>query len=241
MTSDIRELERYFRDPKIGDKVLTLGASSIACKNIRLALRMLDLHDSLDFKEIYDSGLANDILRFQKQYAHISRDGQFGPGTRRLLTQKVIEKVGKTIFKRMVDPERRDEGQVFVSYARTDATAVQQMVSWIGGNGFNVWYDQNIAGSEHFNASIQQAIEASYLVIVCLSNASVNSKWVEKEVMFAECTGKEILPVLLDVVPPAHPLKLVLVNVQTLDASEPSFSDRLLTSVKSVHARHLPK
>lgn len=241
MTRDIREFERYFRDPTIGDKVLTLGASSLACKNIRLALRMLGLHDSLDFKAIYDSGLANDVLRFQEEYAHVSRDGQFGPGTRRLLTQKVVEKFGEPIFKRMADPERRDVGQLFVSYARTDETAVQKMVSSIEGNGFNVWYDQNIAGSEHFNASIQQAIEASYLVIVCLSIASVNSKWVEKEVMFAEHTGKVILPIRLGVLPPAHPLGLVLVNLQTLDASDPNFSDRLLTSVKGVHARHLPK
>ena len=131
MPQDATDLERYFRDPKVGDAVLASGSSGLACKNIRLALRFLDLHDSIDFSETYDAALAGDVLRFQQAYNHTSRDGQVGPGTRRLLTRVLLEKMGEGVFKRMGDPERRDIGQVFVSYARADSGPVRSMVERI--------------------------------------------------------------------------------------------------------------
>jgi hypothetical protein len=239
MPQDATDLERYFRDPKVGDAVLASGSSGLACKNIRLALRFLDLHDSIDFSETYDAALAGDVLRFQQAYKHTSRDGQVGPGTRRLLTRVLLEKMGEGVFKRMGDPERRDIGQVFVSYARADSGSVRSMVERIRSWGFGAWYDDSISGSERFNASIQRAIEECYLFLVCLSEASVQSDWVVKEVMFANQSKKDILPVTMGSLPASHPLKLVLINHQMLDASEGDFPDRLKTAIKGAHARAL--
>jgi hypothetical protein len=217
--------------------VLAAGSTGLACKNIRLALRSLGLHDRIDFTENYDAKLARDVLRFQEVHKHSSRDGQFGPGTRRLLTHVLLNRMGEGVFKRMSDPERRDRGQLFVSYARADSSPVRSMVECVRAWGFSVWYDDSISGSEHFNASIQRAIEYCYLLIVCLSDASVQSDWVNKEVIFANQSKKDILPVKMGGLPPAHSLKLVLVNHQMLDSSDANFPDSLKTAVKRAHAR----
>jgi hypothetical protein len=239
MAQDVRDFERYFRDPKIGDGVLAPGSSGLACKNIRLALRFLGLHDGIDFTEIYDAKLASDIVRFQEDHMHSSRDGQFGPGTRRLLTRVLLDKVGEGVFRRMIDPERRNMGQVFVSYARVDSTPARSMVERIRAWGFNVWYDDNISGSERYNSAIQRAIEDCYLLLVCLSEASVQSDWVIKEVMFANDAKKDILPIRIGVLPSAHSLKLVLVNHQMLDASGSDFAHRLKAAIADAHARKM--
>jgi hypothetical protein len=237
MPQDATDLERYFRDPKVGDGVLGPGSSGVACKNIRLALRFLDLHDGISFLETYDDKLASAVLSFQEAEKHSSRDGQFGPGTRRLLTRVLLERIGEGPFKRMSDPERRDRGQVFVSYARVDSSPVSGVVELMRGWGFTIWYDDSISGSEHFNASIQKAIEDCYLLVVCLSEASVQSDWVIKEVMFANQSKKEILPVRMGALPRAHSLKLVLVNHQMLDTDDANFAERLKAALKGAQAR----
>jgi TIR domain len=145
--------------------------------------------------------------------------------------------MGEGVFKRMSDPERRDQGQLFVSYARADSSPVRSMVERARAWGFSVWYDDSIRAGEYFNVSIQRAIEDCYLLIVCLSEASVQSDWVVKEVMFANQSKKDILPVKMGVLPPAHSLKLVLVNHQMLDSNDANFGDGLKTAVKRAHAR----
>jgi hypothetical protein len=112
---DLRDLERYFRDPKLGDRVLEAGLACPACKNIRQALRALGFHGEfgqVDFSENYDFTLAQHVLRFQEAFKHTSRDGRFGPGTRRLLTRALYEQFGVSIFRRMTDPEQRGLGHI---------------------------------------------------------------------------------------------------------------------------------
>jgi hypothetical protein len=241
MLRDPSDFERYFRDPKVGDRVLAQGSSSLACKNIRLGLYFLDFHEGIDFAETYDAALAREVLRFQEAYEHSSRDGQCGPGTRRLLTRVLLDERGENVFKRMTDPEQRDVGQVFVSYSRTDSGAIRSMVDRIRSWGFSVWYDDSsISGSEHFNDAIQHAIESCYLVVACLSEASLHPKgWVVKEVILANQLRKDILPVILGSIPETHPLQLVLINNQRLDARSTDFPERLKTAIKGAHARAL--
>jgi hypothetical protein len=77
---DLRDLERYFRDPRFGDRVLEADIACPACKNIRQALRALGFHGEfgqIDFSENYDVTLAQHVLRFQEALKHTSRDGRF--------------------------------------------------------------------------------------------------------------------------------------------------------------------
>jgi len=55
--------------------------------------------------------------------------------------------------------------------------------------------------------------------------------------MFGNQSGKDILPVTIASLPGAHPLKLVLVNHQMLDATEAGFPQRLKTAINSARTR----
>jgi hypothetical protein len=69
----------------------------------------------------------------------------------------------------------------------------------------------------------------------------VKSDWVVKEVMFANQLKKDILPIRMGSLPASHPLSLVLVNHQMLDASDADFPDRLKAAIKRAHAQSLSR
>lgn len=102
---DSRKFERFFRSPRIGDDVIKPPMSGVACENIRIALRWLGY--KTEDGDQYDAKLAKVVLRFQTDNQHSSQDGFFGPGTRRLLIQKMIEKSGTHIFNRLLKKEFR--------------------------------------------------------------------------------------------------------------------------------------
>lgn len=102
---DSRKFERFFRSPRIGDDVIKPPMSGVACENIRIALRRLGY--KIEDGDQYDGKLAKAVLRFQVNNQHPSQDGFFGPGTRRLLIQKLIEKSGTHIFNRLLKKEIR--------------------------------------------------------------------------------------------------------------------------------------
>ena len=80
---DLSDLERYFRDPKLGESILQVGIASPVCINIRHALRVLGFYGefgSREFSESYDTSLAQLVLRFQEARNHTSRDGVLGGG-----------------------------------------------------------------------------------------------------------------------------------------------------------------
>jgi len=102
---DSRKFERFFRSPQIGDDVIKPPMSGVSCENIRIALRWLGY--KIEDGDQYDGKLAKVVLRFQRDNQHSSQDGFFGPGTRRLLIQKLIEKSGSHIFNRLLKKEIR--------------------------------------------------------------------------------------------------------------------------------------
>ena len=121
---NIHKFERYFRDPRVGDGILKPPVSGIACANIRAALRRLGY--KVEFGDQYDEKLAKAILRFQTDNKHSSLDGFFGPGTRRLLTQKLIEERGTVIFNRMTKPEEGNKIPIlFLAADPTDSSRLR--------------------------------------------------------------------------------------------------------------------
>lgn len=63
---------------------------------------------------------------------------------------------------------------------------------------FNVWTDEGIeVGTESWKESIEQAIRDAQVMVVLLSPSANDSKWVQREIDFAELHGKPILPLLV--------------------------------------------
>lgn len=103
---DIHKYERFFRDPKVGERLLQPPHSGTACQNIRIGLKLLDyeLHVRNDR---YDDQLAAIVEQFQSDNNHTSVDGKVGPSTRRLLALVLWQKRGVDAFNHMEDPEEQ--------------------------------------------------------------------------------------------------------------------------------------
>jgi Mrp family chromosome partitioning ATPase len=79
---------------------------------------------------------------------------------------------------------KTDIPTVFISYARDDATAVRVLYQNLTGAGFKVWLDkEDLLGGQDWESVIEEKIESSDLVLVCLSRRAIAKKgYVQKEV-----------------------------------------------------------
>jgi hypothetical protein len=102
---EIQANERFFRDPAVGEGLLKPPAAGTACSNIRTALRLLGY--DINRGDQYDDQLATTIGQFQIDNHHTSHDGFVGPGTGRLLTQVLAQKLGRRGFLHMEDPQEQ--------------------------------------------------------------------------------------------------------------------------------------
>jgi hypothetical protein len=88
-------------------------------------------------------------------------------------------------------------GHVFISYARGDRPYVDRLAQYLTDAGFGVWYDRSLEPGSSFSDKIRAALEASDAVIVVLSPDSVASKWVLREISYADQRKIPLVPLLL--------------------------------------------
>ena len=88
--------------------------------------------------------------------------------------------------------------EVFVSYARTDRERVMELVERMRSAGIGVWVDEGgIHGASLWGQEIVDAIDASKVMILMISDSSITSDNVVKELSIASEEKKPILPVYL--------------------------------------------
>lgn len=105
--------------------------------------------------------------------------------------------------------------EIFVSYARADASKAKTMAEALNRQGFSVWWDRDIPPGQSFDKVIESALTEAKCVVVLWSQASTSSDWVKTEA--AEGARRGILvPVLVEKV--AIPLEFR--RLQTADLSK---------------------
>ena len=89
------------------------------------------------------------------------------------------------------------EGQIFISYSRSDLDAVKPIKEELEASGFSCWIDlEGIeSGSDDFKKIVIPAIRQSKVFLFFLSNSSQQSENALKEIRFAKKRGKK--PVLV--------------------------------------------
>lgn len=124
---------------------------------------------------------------------------------------------------------------IFISYSREDERQALHLLSVLRKEGFVVWIDQEaIAGASIWSDEIVQNIKSSQIFIALLSDASVNSTNVAKEIALAAEHGKIILPVEIGNVKLPGRLEYALAGIQ-----KTSFHDEeaIIRAVRSQVAR----
>jgi hypothetical protein len=90
--------------------------------------------------------------------------------------------------------------RAFISHSTVDDWYVQEMTQYLRKLGFgDVFVDgHSIAPDELFWERVEAEIQQCDAFVVVLSQASVGSYWVDREVQFARNEGKSVIPIRID-------------------------------------------
>jgi len=125
-----------------------------------------------------------------------------------------------------------------MSYSRRDEAVMRRVVTHLREQGINVWVDHEKLnpGTAIWEAKIEKALTAASAVIVILSPDSKNSKWVRREISFAEQYEKPIFPVLVrgdeDT---SIPIRLITNQYVDLRQNEEAGLNSLSRAISSYH------
>jgi hypothetical protein len=86
---------------------------------------------------------------------------------------------------------------VFVSYARQDQAAVEQLCADIERGRRRVWMDRELTGGDEWWTAILRQIRECELVVLALSPDFLDSRFCEAELRYAETTRRPLLPVMI--------------------------------------------
>ncbi len=76
--------------------------------------------------------------------------------------------------------------QVFISYACEDGELARRLSRSLQDAGFDVWLDENnILPGDNWAEKVSQALKESQAMVVLVSPAAMDSKWVRHEIEFA--------------------------------------------------------
>jgi hypothetical protein len=86
---------------------------------------------------------------------------------------------------------------VFVSYSSDDRGYVGRLAAHLQGAGIDVWYDHRIAPGQQWEDVIRGQIEECGVLMVVMTPSAHESRWVKREINYAEELRKDIVPLLL--------------------------------------------
>jgi len=124
---------------------------------------------------------------------------------------------------------------LFISYARKDVEFAQKLNADLQRHEVTTWIDElGIRGGEDWPNRIATAIEGCQAMLVILSPDSVASRWVQRELAFADQKGKRVLPLLYKPCGLRAWFELRFGNVQRADFSRGSYETNLAELLASI-------
>lgn len=116
----------------------------------------------------------------------------------------------------------------FVSYSHADIGLVRSVLKAAEDHGIPLWWDAQIPGGSEWDAELENRIERCSGVVLFLSDKAVNSKYVRREVKYADAIGKKILAIELNPsVQLAYGLGMLLRQYQRVPWNHPHLIDQL--------------
>ena len=124
---------------------------------------------------------------------------------------------------------------LFISYARRDAEFAQKLNAGLHDRGVATWIDElGIRSGADWPDRIATAIEDCTAMLIVLTPDSMNSKWVRRELEFADARDKKILPLLHRHTKLPSTYELRFGSVQRADFTHGDFDDNLAQLIVSI-------
>lgn len=120
---------------------------------------------------------------------------------------------------------------VYISYSRQDMEFVDRLAADLRTRGIDAWVDRaRLEGGTDWASATQIAIDQATVILVVVSKSSTQSAWARREYLYAQKSGKRVIPLLIEDVdgPP-----LYIASVQFIDfrRNYQEALDRLLGSL----------
>ena len=93
---------------------------------------------------------------------------------------------------------RGNDDYIFVSYAHRDADIVFEEIRRFQNLGYNVWYDEGIGAGNEWQKDIVAHLKNCKMFIVFVTNNSMASVNVQKEIKYAVKHNKNMIPIYLE-------------------------------------------
>jgi len=125
---------------------------------------------------------------------------------------------------------------VFISFSFQDQEQAEKIVNILSSEyGITCWIcTRDIDGGKNFKTLITKAIEATKVVVFIQSENSLSSKDIPREIGIALDESKTIIPFKLDKSQPHGALRYDLHGVEFIDATIPTFEERVSELAKSI-------
>lgn len=131
---------------------------------------------------------------------------------------------------------------IFISYFHQDRAHAKVLARALGAEGLSVWWDRTIPAGRTFDQVIEEALNATKVVIVLWSRGSVESRWVLNEA--EEAAARNILvPVFIedDVRVPLAFKRIHAANLAGWDGSQEAAAFRDLAASLAQRIRDRPE
>lgn len=86
---------------------------------------------------------------------------------------------------------------IFLSYAREDMSRAHALASSLEGEGWTVWWDQQLVPGDRYAAETENILKSASVILVLWTDASIKSMWVADEAMIGREQGT-LVPVSFD-------------------------------------------
>lgn len=108
--------------------------------------------------------------------------------------------------------------KIFMSYSRADSKIVSRLIGELEAAGYQVWVDRvEIRGGEIWRREIVNAVDTSDVMVLVLSNHSIESDNVRRELDLAESGKLRILPIEIEPVTIPPEFRYQLVGIQRIN------------------------
>jgi hypothetical protein len=118
-----------------------------------------------------------------------------------------------------------DGDYFFASYAQRDIDRVGRLMRRITLGGNNLWYDRGIPGGAEWDSVIEERINSCSGLMLFLTETALESKFVRREVKFADAINKPIVTLSLEPVELKYGLHMLLTQYEMLAADRVTASE----------------
>ena len=190
-------------------------------------------YDEIDqARRIFGEGI--DLLRWLDGWLLPALDGPAVPPGQEPAVQEL------TPADREQPPAGRRHG-VFISYSSADTDTANRIAVSLNALNYPVWYaDSSIMAGESIADRVGEALTRSDTLVILLSNSSISSRWVRRELNVAlmdQLAGQDV--VLVPVVIEPCPVPAVLRNVRAIDMRPERFQQGFIELIEFLSNRQL--